>query len=368
MRVLIIRNAYQQDAGGAEQAALNLGLALQDAGHHALLVTNVSKILAKARDLNLPAIHGPADKERGWNRWYYLRYPLSVGWYCWLILIKKIDVVHPQSRDDFVFASRAAALLGKPVVWTDHADLKYALDAVNHFNPRMRGWLIRASQLARAIICVSQAEVTAIKAVAPELKNLRVIHNGVFVPRGVKPVAKTNKWVVGSNARLQPSKGIAELIEGFAGLQRKDVDLWLVGGASGNLAKYQALAKKLGVAERVRFFDYVNNPLDYVAAMDIFIHASYDEAFSLAIVEAGMLGRPIIATNVGGTPEIIDDKTGVLIEPRSAAAITAALRQLLADPKLRDKLGQAAQARAVRDFDLQKIVTDKIVPLYKGEA
>ncbi len=365
LRVLLIRNAYQEDAGGAEQYALNLAIALKQAGQRPILVTNVRKILDKAGAAGLKTIRGKADKERGWNRGYYLRYPLTVIWYMWIILSRRIDAVHPQSRDDFVFASRAAFILGKPVIWTDHADLKYALDGVNHFNPRMRGWLIKAAKKAGAIICVSRAEQEAIKAVAPDLPELTIVHTGAFVPTDVKPVEKSNKLIIGTNARLQVSKGIAELMEGLAKLKRKDADLWLLGGASGNLDKYQALAKKLGLAGRVKFWDYVDEPNDVVAAMDIFVHASYMEAFSLAIVEAAMLGRPIIATNVGGTPEIIDQTCGILIEPRKPEQITKALQELIDNPARRNQLGTAAEVKVKRNFDFQKIVERKIIPLYQ---
>ncbi len=368
LRVLIIRHAYKQDAGGAEQYALNLAVALKKAGHKPLLVTNISEIRGKAAAAGIPARGGPRHKSQAWDRWYYLRYPLYTLWYSWLILSRRIDVVHPQSRDDFVFATQAARLLGKPVIWTDHADLKYTLDNVNHYNPRMRGWLIKAARAARAIVCVSSSEAKAVQAVAPELPELAVVHSGVFLPENIKPVAKTNELVVGTNARLQATKGIGELIEGFAALKRQDVDLWLVGGTSGNQATYEKMVDKLGVKEQVKFIGYVNNPNDYVAAMDIFVHGSYHEAFSLAIIEAAMLGRPIIATNVGGTPEIIDESCGILIEPKDPAAITKALQRLLDDQKLRDQIGQAVRTKARRDFDFQKIVETKIIPLYTGEA
>ncbi len=368
LRVLIIRNAYQRDAGGAEQYALNLAIALQTAGHKPYLVTKVKKILEKCQAQNIPGIRGKWHDSQKWDRWYYLRYPLFVLWYTYIILRYRIDVVHPQSRDDFVFATRAAKLLGKKVIWTDHADLKYVLDAKNHYNPRMRGWVIKTSWLAEHIICVSHSEAAAVKAVASELPKLRVIHNGVFVPKHIKPAKKTNRAVVGTNARLVPAKGIGELIEGFAGVKNDGVDLWLLGGTSGSRAKYQALAKKYKVAQRVHIFGYVSNPNDYVAAMDVFVHASYHEAFSLAIIEAAMLGRPIIATNVGGTPEIINKSCGILIEPKNAGAITGALQILLADKIRRQKLGQAAKRKAMKDFDFQKIVGTKILPIYYGDS
>jgi glycosyltransferase involved in cell wall biosynthesis len=366
LRVLIIRNAYQKDAGGAEQYALNLAIALKNAGHKPILVTKVKKIHKKGRDEKIKVISGPWHDSQIWDRWYYLRYPLFTLWYLLVILRYRIDIVHPQSRDDFVFATRAGHLLRKPVIWTDHADLKYILDDVNHYNPRLRGWVIRAARHAQTVICASNNEKKEIASVAPELTNLKVVHNGVFVPQAIKPVPKTNQAIVGTNARLVPAKGISELIEGFAAIKNDHIDLWLLGGLSGNKPKYQALTKKLKVASRVKFLDYVPNPNDYIASMDVFVHASYHEAFSLAIIEAAMLARPIIATGVGGTPEIISQSCGILIEPKSPQAITDALRALLADKAKRQKLGKAAKAKALKDFDMQKIVQEQIVPLYQG--
>jgi glycosyltransferase involved in cell wall biosynthesis len=364
LRVLIIRNAYQQDAGGAEQYALNLAIALKNSGYKPLLVTKVKKIHAKSRAERIKCIAGPWHNSQKWDRWYYLRYPAFTLWYMWIVLWHRIDVVHPQSRDDFVFATRAAYFLRKPVIWSDHADLKYVMDEVNHYNPRMRGWIVNASRHVSKIICASHSEMESIKTAAPEFDSLTVIHNGVFEPVDVQPAAKTNRLIIGTNARLVESKGIAELMQGFAALKNRNADLWLLGGVSGNQQKYQKLATKLKIANQVRFLDYVAKPNDYVAAMDIFVHASYHEAFSLAIIEAAMLGRPIIATNVGGTPEIIDSSCGILVNPKDSDAITKALRLMLADKHKMYALGKAAQKKALEEFNFQKIVLKKIIPLY----
>lgn len=365
MKILVIRNAYQKDAGGAEQYSLNLCIALKIAGHKPTLVTKVAKIHDKALEANIPAVEGPWHNTQKWDRLYYLRYPLFVAWYMYVILRRRIDIVHPQSRDDFVFATRAAKFLGKPVIWTDHADLKYVLDNVNHYNPRMRGWVIKAAEYAAAIVCPSNSEKTSISQVAPELDNLIVVHNGVFLPENVQPVEKTNHIIIGTNARLVPSKGISELIDAFTALKNKQADLWLLGGVSGNRQKYLEQSKKLGISGQVKFWDYVGKPNDVVASMDIFVHASYHEAFSLAIIEAAMLARPIIATNVGGTPEIIDKHCGILIQPKDSTEITTAINKLLNDRGLRDRLGQATQKKAIANFDFQKIVEKQIVPIYR---
>jgi glycosyltransferase involved in cell wall biosynthesis len=367
VRVLVIRNAYDRDAGGAEQFALNLCIALRAAGHTPILMTRVPGVVTKAQAAGITVKRGMWHKTQEWGKHYFLRFPLTVLWYCWFMLINQIEVVHPQGRDDFIFATYAAKLLGKRVVWTDHADLKVVMNLDRHPFPYLRKWIVAASKYTRAIMCVSAAERNEIQAVAPELAaKLLLVHNGVFVPEHVTAVDKDAEFVIVSNARLVPAKGIGELLEGFAASHYKDRSkLWLLGADSGNLGTYQQQAAELGLTHRATFIGYVANPHDYVAAADVFVHASHHEAFSLAIVEAAMLARPIIATNVGGASEIITEDTGVLIPPQDAGAITSALDDLLANPDKRHVLGQGAKQKATTEFNFTNIVNERIIPLYE---
>jgi glycosyltransferase involved in cell wall biosynthesis len=367
MRALVIRNAYDRDAGGAEQFALNLCIALRQNGHDPIFMTRVPGLVAKAHAAGIPVKRGMWHKTQEWGKHYFLRLPITVVWYAWYMLVKQIDVVHPQGRDDFIFATLAAKLLGRRVVWTDHADLKVVMNLQRHPFPYLRKWIVGASRYTAAIMCVSQSELEEISAVAPELAGkLKLVHNGVFVPEHTKPVDKDAELIIASNARLVPDKGIGELLEGFAASKFKDrAKLWLLGAESGNLGLYQQKAAELGIGDRVRFVGYVSNPNDYVAAADLFVHTSYHEAFSLAIIEAAMLGRAIIATNVGGAPEIITEETGVLIPPKDASSITQAIDALLADPAKRQAIGERAKLKAQNEFDFNKIVKEKVLPLYE---
>jgi len=364
LRVLIIRNAYQQDAGGAEQYALNLAISLRNNGYQPILVTKVRNILNKASDENIQTIKGFWYDKQGWSRAYYLRYPLTVLWYLYIIIMYRINIVHPQSRDDFIFATHAAKLLNKKIVWTDHADLKHVLDNINHFNPRIRKWVINASTYVNTIICVSKSEQNEIIKVAPDLPKPIVIHNGVFVPKDINPVSKGNKMVIGTNSRLVEDKGILELIIAFSRLKYDDLELWLLGSVSGNKKKYEKIIKKIGINKRVKIIDYVSRPNNYVASMDIFVHPSYHEGLSLAIIEAAMLAKPIIATKVGGTPEIINNHCGILIEPRDPDTIQTKLELLIANGVLATRLGNAAQKKALKEFNFDNIIREKIIPIY----
>lgn len=368
-RVLIIRNAYQQDTGGAEQYAYNLALALKRAGHIPFVVTKHKAIHDKCRAEDIKTVRGIWHESQEWSKHYYIRFLFMPLWYGWLILRFGITVVNPQSRDDFVFASYAGRLLGKRVIWTDHADLKYIMDRKGRPHPRMQRWMLGASGYASWVMCASNSEKKLILDVAPEFKDkLVVVHNGVFKPGNLTPVEKNGKFVIGSNARLTPAKGISELLESFAAVAKgkPNTELWLMGGYSGNKKKYEQEAEGLGIAGQVKLLGYVPNPDNYVASMDIFVHASYHEAFSLAIIEACMLGRPVIATAVGGTPEIISKDCGLLVPTKNSKAIVDALNQLMSDPNLRERLGKNARTKALRDFDFEKIVAQKVLPLYES--
>jgi len=371
MKVLIIRNASTNDFGGAETYAYNLSRAFTDNGLAVMLLTQLQPLLDKCLKNGIIAKKGPWNQSQEWTRRYYARYPLTSLWYLWQIIIHRIDVVNPQGRDDFIFATMAGWLLKKPVVWTDHGDLKYILDRENHPNRRIQAWILSAAKKANAIVCVSESEKEEIRRVAPELDNLVVVHNGVFVPKGVAAVERPadSGVIVGTNARLVKAKGIVELLEGFAASKiAHSGSLWIVGSENHDREDYYEIAKNLGIADRVKFWGYVTNPNDYVAAMDIFVHASYHEAFSLAVIEAAMLGKAIVATAVGGTPEIIDAACGVLIRPKSSPDITQAIDVLADDPSLRKKLGEQARKKAIEQFNFDTIVSTQLIPLYLGEA
>ena len=100
------------------------------------------------------------------------------------------------------------------------------------------------------------------------------------------------------------------------------------------------MAESLGLAEAVHFLGQRQDVPDLLNAMDIFVLPSYSEGVSLALLEAMAAGLPVIATAVGGLPEVVEDGvTGLLIPPRDAEALAGALERLLADPAWARKLG-----------------------------
>jgi glycosyltransferase involved in cell wall biosynthesis len=282
----------------------------------------------------------------------------------WIIAWYRIDVVHPQGIDDFVFATSAARLLNKRAIWTDHGDAKHFMRPVS--SPRLRALALRAAKYANAVVVVSKSEKEEILSVAPDFPNIVVVHNGVFVRKQtVRKKPNAAPLVIGCTSRLIKTKGIGELLRAFSCLkQAEKLELWLV-GAGDDEEEFKKHARRLGIQGRVKFLGFQEDVWRYLEAFDIYVHPSYHEAFSIALIEAAMTGKPTVATRVGGNPEIVNEKTGILVEPKDVDSLKEGLQKLIDDPALRKSLGDAARKLAVEKYDFGKIVEEKMAPLYE---
>jgi glycosyltransferase involved in cell wall biosynthesis len=373
-RVLIIRNAMPYDFGGAERFAVDLAHELQQLGWQPLVVSRHTKLLEYAQQQAVAYRKGLWWRHQHWNgKWaplfpVYLVWQLVLtAWYLQLMVRFRPHVVHAQGRDDFIAASLAARLLGKRVIWTDHADLKYiyANNRVWYKNPV--GKLVRmASKLAHHITLVSQSEKLLITdALGHEPgERYQVIYNGV-TGKTVQPRERSDStFIFCATSRLVQAKGIGEQIKAFTAFNKQHPasELWLVGDGP-NEAEFKKLAAD---TPGVTFFGHSDTPLEFVAACDVFVHPSYHEGFSISLIEATMLGKPIIACNVGGNSEIIHDhQTGLLAEARSAQQLQTAMEELYTNRDLAAQLGAAAKKQFDTSFRFEKIVAEGFVPLYE---
>lgn len=157
--------------------------------------------------------------------------------------------------------------------------------------------------------------------------------------------------------RLHPEKGIAELLEAFCGLAatRPEVHLVLVGPDEG-AEPFLAQAGPDSAA-RIHRVGLTPAPQHYMAAADIFCLPSYREGFGLTLIEAAAAGLPAVATRIYGVSDaVLDGSTGLLVPPRDATALRAALAQLADNADLRARMGAAARARALADFEQQRVL------------
>lgn len=192
---------------------------------------------------------------------------------------------------------------------------------------------------------------------------LVVIYNGVELPSA--PLASTIEvraelglppggLVIGAVSRLDPVKGVSVLVEALA--QVDEVYLAVIGDGP-ERAPLASLAGSLGVANRIRWTGHRRDVSHCLPAFDLFVQPSLHEGLPNAVLEAMAAGLPVVATAVGGTPEVVvDGVTGILVPPRDPDALAEAIACLLRDPDLRCKMGQMGQERVAQSFTVERMV------------
>jgi len=167
-------------------------------------------------------------------------------------------------------------------------------------------------------------------------------------------------------ARLEPIKGISQLIEAIPKILERGNNIRVVFvGDGSHKSEYKKLAKYLGVEKKVLFFGITNKVEELLSIADVFCLSSINEALSFAILEAMAEGKPVVATKVGGIPEVVVDKvTGLLIPPGNTQELANAINKLLEDKPLARKLSKNAKVRINENFRFDRMLK-KTIATYK---
>lgn len=270
-----------------------------------------------------------------------------------------VDIVHTHRYKDSVLGGLAAKLAGVP----------HLVRTVHGLREPMRGWNALKFRLYEAlerftlmlfgdlVVAVSAQTAEALRKSGYRPTSVTCIHNGVdlgtIVPRrsagdvrselGIDPHA----LVIGTVGRLSPVKGHAVLLRAARLIRDQHRHATFVIVGEGPLQRTLAdEAARLAVADACVFPGARHDVYDLLAAMDIFVLPSLSEGIPMAVLEAMALGKPVVATAVGGLPEIIQDGvTGLLVAPGDERALANACLQLITDPGEASAIG--ARARRV---------------------
>jgi glycosyltransferase involved in cell wall biosynthesis len=274
-----------------------------------------------------------------------------------------VDVVHGQDRRAGLW-TRLLPPAGAALVYTVHGlPEPYLPPPAGSARPGLRARLAYRgvdallARRADAVITVSRAvERELVERLAWPAERITVIPNGV----ALGPPLPARGELVGTLTSFAPVKGLDVLLDAAAALPAVRFALF----GEGDAAALRERARALGLDGTVSFPGQVP-AREALSRMAVFVLSSHMENAPLALLEAMAAGVPVVATRVGGVPELVPEGTGLLVEPGDAAALAAAIGRLLDDPALARAQAEAAR-RHVEAGGGAGAMVDRTLALYEG--
>lgn len=284
-----------------------------------------------------------------------------------LLRKERPDILHTNSSKAGLLGAIAGRMTGVPrIVFTAHGW------SFNEDRPRWQKRILHVFHVLTVIlshetICVSEAVKKDI--VSPwTVKKLTVVRNGIawdtLLPRTVArehtlPDVRTPVWI-GMVAELHKTKRVDLAIHSFARIAHTHPETALVVYGEGEeRLRLESLIRTYHLEGRIFLPGFITHAATHLAAFDVLLVPSRSEALAYVVLEAGNARLPVIASRVGGLPEVIEDGvSGMLVPPSDVDALADAIREVLEDPRKAETLGEHLHARIVRDFSEERMVKE----------
>jgi glycosyltransferase involved in cell wall biosynthesis len=318
MRVLHLTNHIKEIGNGIVNVAVDIACLQAKNGHNVAVASaggGYEKLLAR-----YGIQHFPLDQSR-----MPLNMLKAIGHYRRIVHEFQPDVVHAHMMTGVILAG------------IFRISSEYSLVSTVH-NEFQRSAIFMG--LADRVIAVSGAVANSMVRRGIPRGKLRVVSNGTLgSPRrcdidDCEPMPLKHPAIT-TVAGMYSRKGIAELIEAFVKIADDfpQANLYLVGDGPERSA-FEEIAQKTPFAHRIHFEGFQAEPQRYMLASDIFVLASHCESFGLVLTEAREAGCAIIASDVDGIPETLDNRqAGILVPPKDSGVLATAMRRLLANPE-----------------------------------
>jgi len=352
LRILHLLNTVRETGNGIINTAMDLAWGQARLGHEVHVASAGGEFETRLATWGVK--HHRIDQQRRpltlWRATAALRA---------LITEQRFDVVHAHMVTGVVLtrAARGSRAKGRPLL-VGHVHNVYQRSA------RLIGF-------SDVVLCCGSSVRTQMRAAGVPEARLRVVLNGTIGsprtpdPASVVPATLSHPALVtvgGMNHR----KGIEELIFAFdeVAVRYPNAHLYLVGDGP-DREEFEALACASKAAKRIVFTGFQRDPVPWLRAADLFVLASRRESLPIVLGEARAAGCAIIATNVDGIPEALDEgRAGMLVPSADAAALAIAMDELLADPAKRAEWARAA-GEGLERFRVERMV-DETVALYRS--
>lgn len=301
------------------------------------------------------------------------------------------DVVHTHMIHADAYGVVAARRVGVPaIVLTRHDALGFRRRG---WSRRLNRWLLQRVDVALAVSESVARFLVDVEGARPT--QVRVVHNGIEVMSrpevrshpaaalhpegtlalGAAPVSgirtalerahgiPVDAPLVGVAARLVEAKGVQDGLRAFGIVAEQAPTAWMAIAGDGPMRPpLERLAHEVGVADRVCFLGWRDDVAALLDAFDVVLVPSLQEGFGMTVVEAAAAAVPVVATEVGGIPEIVESgETGLLVPPGATDEMASALTRLLRDAALRERMGRRARERFVGRFSLDQMVEATMV-------
>jgi glycosyltransferase involved in cell wall biosynthesis len=369
MRILHVQKA--SGIGGSERHLLMLLPALAERGHEVRMCVPLAAggetFVEELRARGIATATAPAGPDLN---------PRLIGWLRREIERYGPDVVHTHLVHADLHGLASARLTGTPRLSTVHGPGAFSRSAPYRLATRLVG------ALAPLTIAISHHVRRALEESRQRRRgSVRVVHYGID-PVGwvASPGSRTKlrhsfgiapgEVAVAICSRLIPGKGHGLLLDAVAAtLRRAPAVRLLIAGEGPLRGSLERKACELPTGT-VRFLGFVDEVRPLMQASDLLAFPTsprLGEGFGLAALEAMAAERPVVATDVGALPEVVESgETGILVPPEDAAALTDALVALASKPALREAMGRRGRERAMREFGIDTMV-DRTLTAY-GEA
>jgi glycosyltransferase involved in cell wall biosynthesis len=282
-----------------------------------------------------------------------------------ILRIIRPDIVHLNSTKAEVIGGLAARRERVPhIIFTAHGYV------VNEQMPEWKKTIyVRleryASKMMHRIICVSKLDrFTAFFYRMADFSKISVIHNGI----GQFKISKRtgDKLTIVTVANMYPNKGYLTLLKAIRRLNREGLEArYIFAGDGKQRAEIEGYIARYNL-KNIKLLGFRHSIKSVLALGDIFVLASYKEGLPFVVLEAMMAGLPVVATKVGGIPEIItEDDDGLLVPPARYKQLAKAIMKLACDRKLRRKIGRSARQKVIEQFSKRKML-DSTYGLYEA--
>lgn len=340
-RLRILHTEAATTFGGQEHRICKEMLAMRERGHRLELVCQPGAALISRMESQGFRVH-VIPMVGLWNS------IIAAAQIARILKAGKIDVLNTHSRTDTMAAAIAGRLARTPlIVRTRHLAIP-------------PGSLISYTGLPHRVIAISEhvRNLLVSRGVRPD--KVATIMTAINLPEAVQSSSLRKELglsdddiVIGSVGHMREKKGHAELIAAVIPLLRVRPQLHLIIAGRGEplLTRLKETIKAEGLDNRIHLLGQREDIVNVLCAFDIFALATQNEALGTSYIEAGALGLPLIGTNIGGVPEIIDhNKNGFLVEINDENQLREALRMLVDNRELRIKMGRAAQNKIQNDI------------------